>query len=133
MKTRPPIPNGRITYPWGSKNARYARGYHTGDDFACPDGTPVHASHAGTVVEVSTGGNWGGSYGLHIVIKSRTRIQTAYCHLSKEQVHVGQKIAFGQLIGHSGHSGMVTGPHVHFEERKYPYRYGNDRKPRYDK
>ena len=53
-----------------------------------------------------------------------------YAHLSRLDVSTGQSLSAGQRIGLVGTTGNVTGPHLHFEMRVSPYRYGTDsRKP----
>ena len=39
-------------------------------------------------------------------------------HLSKVKVKVGQKVKKGQILGWSGATGHVTGPHLHLEIQK---------------
>jgi murein DD-endopeptidase MepM/ murein hydrolase activator NlpD len=121
----PPIFDGQVTYPWGALSDRYALGRHTGDDYACPVGTPVFATHAGTVVASL----WGADYGLHVVIRAPSGVTAGYCHLVSHRVGVGQVLEAGQRLGRSGASGHVTGPHLHYEERHAPGGFGDDRRP----
>ena len=127
-----PVPPYTITHPYGVRGS-YAAGYHTGDDYSThgKTGVPVKASRAGTVV--STGNSWGSSYGIHVVVQSKTAqhgtIRHGYCHLSSVAVRPGQSVKKGQLLGRSGNTGNSTGPHLHYEERNYPWGYYQNRKP----
>lgn len=94
-----------------------------------PVGTKVRAAHAGKVVAT----DWGDAYGIHVVIQSKGgTVRHAYCHLSKVTVKPGDKVERGDVIGRTGNTGRSTGPHLHYEERWWPYRYGrSSRAPRY--
>ncbi|MEU3774655.1 M23 family metallopeptidase [Streptomyces sp. NPDC032472] len=98
---------------------------HSGQDFACPVGTPVKAVHDGVVVKAGPNGAGDGpAYGNAIVIKHADSTYSQYAHLSKIKVSIGQKVAKGALIGLSGNTGNSTGPHLHFEIRTTP-NYGS--------
>ncbi|NUT56501.1 MAG: peptidoglycan DD-metalloendopeptidase family protein [Thermoleophilia bacterium] len=86
---------------------------HEGIDLAVPNGTPVVAAAAGTVIVAG----WMGGYGNLVVIDHGGGISTAYGHNTSVTVGVGQQVAQGQLIAYSGNTGHSTGPHVHFEVR----------------
>ena len=86
---------------------------HEGIDIAVPNGTPVVASAAGTVIVAG----WTGGYGNLVVIDHGGGIATAYAHNTSVAVGSGQQVAQGQLIAYSGNTGNSTGPHVHFEVR----------------
>ena len=92
------------------------RGYknHAGIDIACNTGTPVYAAYAGTVALAGTN-IVSGRTGNGILIKNPDTERQYYGHLSVIKVAVGQKVAQGELIGLSGATGNVTGPHLHFE------------------
>ncbi|GGU79575.1 hypothetical protein GCM10010275_13120 [Streptomyces litmocidini] len=98
---------------------------HSGQDFAVPIGTPVHAAAAGTVVKAGPyGGGDGPAYGNAIVIKHGNGTYSQYAHLSKIKVSIGQKVGAGQRIALSGNTGNSSGPHLHFEIRTTP-NYGS--------
>ncbi|MBI5449384.1 M23 family metallopeptidase [Candidatus Gottesmanbacteria bacterium] len=40
--------------------------------------------------------------------------QSLYAHLREVRTSVGDRVRAGTVIGLSGSSGMVTGPHLHF-------------------
>ncbi len=86
---------------------------HEGIDLAVPNGTPVVASAAGTVIVAG----WMGGYGNLVVIDHGGGISTAYAHNTSVTIGAGQQVAQGQLIAYSGNTGNSTGPHVHFEVR----------------
>jgi murein DD-endopeptidase MepM/ murein hydrolase activator NlpD len=84
---------------------------HEGIDLECETGTPVYATGDG---EVSYVGRRGG-YGLVVEIDHGFGYSTLYGHLEKSLVAEGQKVKRGQKIALSGESGLVTGPHLHYE------------------
>jgi murein DD-endopeptidase MepM/ murein hydrolase activator NlpD len=45
-------------------------------------------------------------------------LTSKYAHLSQFHVKEGQQVSQGQMIGLSGDTGKVTGPHLHFELRR---------------
>lgn len=103
---------------------------HRGVDYACPIGTKVGASAAGTVVYAGQGGGYGPAYGIHVVLRSEDA-WVIYAHLSREIVAVGQNVAAGQQLGLSGATGNVRGAHLHYQEcTQPPSAYRSDRKPK---
>lgn len=87
--------------------------FHTGLDFACPSGTPIHAVATGTII--STG--WAGPYGNLTQERLPDGTVLYYAHQSRIEVHPGQPVRVGQVIGLVGQTGNATGPHVHLEVR----------------
>ncbi|OSP07840.1 peptidase M23 [Microbacterium sp. LEMMJ01] len=92
--------------------------FHSGTDFAAPDGTPILAATDGVV----TVAEFSGGYGGLIVIEHRlggVTVATAYAHMWQHGIHVtvGERVIAGQHIGDVGSSGRSTGPHLHFEVR----------------
>ncbi|MDE1155038.1 MAG: M23 family metallopeptidase [Acidobacteriaceae bacterium] len=85
--------------------------FHKGVDIGSPDGTPVHAPAPGRVLKAA----WGNGYGREIEIDHGNGIVTVYGHLSGWNVRAGDDVVKGQVIGFVGHSGRVTGPHLHYE------------------
>lgn len=97
--------------PVSKKVSRPHRGY----DFSATTGTPILSVADGKVVKTS---NHTG-YGKYVIIAHDSALidnlsYTAYNHLSKSRVSVGQTVSAGQVIGLSGNSGSSTGPHLHF-------------------
>jgi murein DD-endopeptidase MepM/ murein hydrolase activator NlpD len=87
--------------------------FHTGVDFAAPEGAPIRAVAPGTV---RSAGPRGG-YGNAIEIDHGGGVTTLYGHASALEVTPGQHVAAGDEVGRVGHSGRATGPHLHFEVR----------------
>jgi murein DD-endopeptidase MepM/ murein hydrolase activator NlpD len=56
-------------------------------------------------------------YGTTIVIRHRRAMSSLYAHLSAVYVRPGQCVRAGTAIGAVGATGIVTGPHLHFELR----------------
>jgi murein DD-endopeptidase MepM/ murein hydrolase activator NlpD len=86
---------------------------HLGVDFRGAVGEPVRAANRGVVALVDNfflAGNV-------VYINHGGGLVTAYFHLSKPLVSVGDTVARGQVIGLVGATGRVTGPHLHWAAR----------------
>jgi murein DD-endopeptidase MepM/ murein hydrolase activator NlpD len=86
---------------------------HKGMDFHAATGTPVHAANGGVVVlarPLYYEGNC-------VVIDHGLGLYTISMHLSRIEVKEGQSVTAGELIGLSGATGRVTGPHLHWAVR----------------
>jgi murein DD-endopeptidase MepM/ murein hydrolase activator NlpD len=100
---------------------------HTGIDIPAPEGTPILAAGPGTVVWAGYGVYQGGydpkdPYGLAVTIQHDFGYQnqplfTVYGHMNEINVVTGQHVETGDILGWVGETGMVTGPHLHFEVR----------------
>ncbi len=86
------------------------KGYHSGTDFRAKVGTPIAATNDGVIVLAKDRFYAGGT----VLIDHGQGIYSCYYHMSKFDVKVSQKIKKGDIIGLSGKSGRVTGPHLHF-------------------
>jgi hypothetical protein len=86
---------------------------HEGMDFRAATGTPVRAGNSGVVVLAQP------LYyeGNCVVIDHGLGLYTISMHLSRIDVHAGDRVIAGQLIGLSGATGRVTGPHLHWAVR----------------
>lgn len=128
--TQPTLLN-YVTCVFGKKGSWMA-GYHTGVDYRAPVGTKIFATKGGTVVHSGTGSSYGSAYGSHVILKcrdSKGSVEVLYAHLSKPLVRKGQRVKTGQCIGLSGETGNTAGPHLHYEERVYPFNYWSHRRP----
>ncbi len=88
---------------------------HEGTDYAAPPGTPIKAAGDG---RVSFAG-WKGGYGRTVILQHGDNITTLYAHMSRlgRGIRSGGRVKQGDTVGHVGSSGMVTGPHLHYEFR----------------
>jgi murein DD-endopeptidase MepM/ murein hydrolase activator NlpD len=118
---------------WPLANYRYGGIFdppfvHTGVDIDAPEGTPILAAGSGTIVWADWGllrespGDRSDPYGQAVVIRMDfgyhgQQLYSVYAHMSKILAIVGQHVNTGEVIGLVGHTGHVTGPHVHFEIR----------------
>jgi murein DD-endopeptidase MepM/ murein hydrolase activator NlpD len=110
-----PIVGKTPSTPYKKLGKWWSKGYHTGVDYAVPEGTPVLAVADGKI----TNANWGRSYGTQLVEKLDGGY-FIYAHLSKTLVKPGDKVVAGQVIAKSGNTGNSTGPHLHAELRSGP-------------
>lgn len=84
---------------------------HAGTDFAANAGEDNKAAFKGTVIQAG----WNGGYGISVTIRHPDGEETVYGHNEEVLVSVGDEVETGQVIGHAGATGDVTGPHLHFE------------------
>lgn len=102
---------GRISGVFGSQRILNgeAKQPHYGVDVAVPVGTPVRAPAGGVVTLASpdmyfTGGT--------LMIDHGQGVASAFLHLSKLKVRVGDVVKQGDIIALSGMTGRATGPHL---------------------
>ena len=116
-----PVSNPVIGTGYGVSGRYWSSGKHTGVDFRASDNTPVFSIGDGQVFDTG----YSSAYGNYVEIYHGNNIYSFYAHATRVQVSVGQKVTKGQQIMLSGHTGNVTGPHLHFEIRTPSYRYAN--------
>jgi murein DD-endopeptidase MepM/ murein hydrolase activator NlpD len=123
-----PVESSRVVFPlpagtW-TVSARFGPrldpitgqpGFHHGTDLAAPARTPIASATDGRVV---TAGMVAGTGTITILtsIDGRTTAIT-YLHMpaAGTDVHPGQIVRAGQVIGTVGSTGHSTGPHLHFQ------------------
>ena len=132
-----------FSYPYGSMGPGNAWRVHHGVDLPNPDGRPVRAAADGVVVWAADHYRWveneavvdeAESYGNVVIIAHNfgykgQQLYTLYAHLSHILVTQNQTVKAGDVVGLSGHSGQVSGPHVHFEVRQGDNLYFDTRNP----
>jgi hypothetical protein len=106
-----PVP-GIVVSPFGCRNIvnGMERSPHSGVDLKAPAGTPIMVTNRGVVVLTANHFFSGKS----IIIDHGGGIHSMYFHLNRISVEVGAVVEKGDLIGLTGSSGRVTGPHLHF-------------------
>jgi len=89
------------------------RGRHRGVDFRAAEGTPVRAPNAGLVVLAADLYFTGNT----VIVDHGAGLMSLFAHLSRLSVAEGAVVASGDLLGDSGATGRVTGPHLHWAMR----------------
>jgi murein DD-endopeptidase MepM/ murein hydrolase activator NlpD len=107
----------QLPVPAGTRMGKRFSAGHDGVDFLPGFGAPIAAIADGVVTEV---GNPEGALGVHVTIEhvvDGQKVYSTYGHmqLGSMQLHVGDAVARGQVIGAVGSTGTSTGPHLHFE------------------
>ncbi len=94
-----------------SFNGGPVAGHHGGTDLGLAAGTPVLAANDGVVVLA----NLLDVRGNMVIIDHGGGVFTGYAHMSELDVHVGDTVTQGAVIGKVGTTGLSTGPHLHWE------------------
>lgn len=108
-----PVSGYTITSPFGMRVHPVYKYQlmHNGIDLACPTGTPIYATRAGTVTRAAY---QAGGAGYYVSLDHGDGFGSIYMHMTNYVVSTGQKVTAGQLIGYVGSTGVSTGPHLHF-------------------
>jgi murein DD-endopeptidase MepM/ murein hydrolase activator NlpD len=85
--------------------------FHPGVDLVAATGDAVEAAAIGRVHDAGTRGENGNL----VKIDHGDGLFTFYAHLSRIEVQPGDCVARGHVIGRAGSTGLIAGPHVHFE------------------
>lgn len=83
---------------------------HLGLDLASVQHAPVPAGNDGRVVYA----DFLGIYGNVVVLDHGLGLQSLYAHLSSIAVHPGDMVTKGQIIAHTGATGLAGGDHLHY-------------------
>lgn len=110
-----PIEKGvyRLTARHNQAGDAWSSGFHTGLDFAAPQGTPIRAVTAGTILDVT----WHSAYGNLTKLQTTNGTVVYYAHQATATVTRGQPVLPGQQIGTVGNTGNSRGAHLHLEVR----------------
>lgn len=102
-----------VTSQFGTKRVFNSelKGFHGGLDLKASPGTPVQAAASGSVA-LSKNLFYTGNT---VILDYGYGIFTVYTHLSKLKVKEGSQVKIGDLLGLSGKTGRVTGPHLHWQ------------------
>lgn len=88
--------------------------FHYGTDFAAWSGEDIYAFADGTV----SFAGYSDSYGNYITVEHADGWRSLYAHCSVLYVATGDSVTAGEKIALVGDTGLVTGPHLHFELTK---------------
>ena len=138
-----PIPSTYVN--WTDPDYRYGSDYfnlfqpHNGVDFPTGANVPVVAAADGVINWIGVGlfghfPNINDPYGMAVSIRHDfgyrgQPVFTAYAHLLRIDVKMGQRVKAGDQLGLTGGTGRATGPHLHFEVRVGEDSFYNSRNP----
>jgi murein DD-endopeptidase MepM/ murein hydrolase activator NlpD len=133
-----PLPNGRITLPFGPSKwgSRVVDGepFHDGLDLATFCGDRIVAAHDGVVLAAGRRYDrhmgWVGdlqpyldrlearslwsTLPIVVVIDDGNGYRSLYAHLSRVEVEKGDVVRAGDLLGYEGRTGRASGCHLHY-------------------
>ena len=121
-----PVDGGWISSSYGTRTNPISgkKQFHNGVDIPGYSGVDVQVVADGIVTRADKNGY----YGWMVEVNHGDGYVTRYGHNDSNTVDVGDKVSKGQAIAVLGNTGRSTGPHVHFEVRRYgrtlnPYKY----------
>lgn len=115
-KTVPPLAFYIVSYGYGMRNDPITGkpDFHTGMDLSSFEGMAVRAVKDGNIVRIEKEGS--SSLGNWVEVQHPDGTFTVYAHLSAfGNIHLGENIGAGSVIGAVGNTGRSMGPHLHFE------------------
>jgi murein DD-endopeptidase MepM/ murein hydrolase activator NlpD len=102
-------------YGWRRSPLRTGWQMHGGTDYLAAWQDTVYATGSGVVKRA----RWNAGYGRCIIIDHTWGYQSTYAHLYRYFVRRGDTVSKGQPIARAGNSGAVTGPHLHYEVKRF--------------
>jgi hypothetical protein len=104
--------SGRLSARFGERRVLNGKEVapHAGLDLAVGTGTPLRAAAGGRVIAAE-------DYfysGKSVFVDHGQGFITLYIHMSRIDVKEGDRVARGDVLGQSGATGRVTGPHLHW-------------------
>lgn len=102
-----------VTSPYGMRYHPVIHQFmrHEGVDLRAPVNSPVMTIADGDVAEAG----YGPVTGFYVTVNHTDGWSSRYLHLNAINVHKGDKVLRGNVIGLSGATGRTNGPHLHLE------------------
>lgn len=112
----------RVTSPYGNRTLNGSTTTHNGIDLVALEDTAVYAPcdgviGASTIITNKSDRTW--EWGNFVRLDTSDGYSIYMCHMASRAVSVGQRVKKGDKLGVMGNTGYSTGPHTHFEVRKY--------------
>jgi murein DD-endopeptidase MepM/ murein hydrolase activator NlpD len=102
-------------FGWRVHPVTGAQRLHKGIDIPSWTGAPIKSSADGLVVYAG----WSSGFGNVVVVDHNFGFRTIYAHASRLLVDRGDLVRKGQVIAQVGSTGISTGPHLHYEVRRW--------------
>ena len=105
--------NSKVTSAFGTKRLYNGKlkNFHPGLDLKAPMRTPIYAPAPGVVVLAKNLFYTGNT----VILDHGYGLITLYAHMNQIQVKTGQAVQAKDLLGLSGNTGRVNGPHLHWQ------------------
>ncbi len=103
---------GPISVYFGQQGTVF-RAPHSGLDIYAREGTQVTSTANGLITKVSENND----LGIYVIVDHLNGYTSVYGHLCNTGVLPGKVVKRGDVIGLSGQTGHVRGPHIHYEVR----------------
>lgn len=108
-----PLEQMKVTSPYGDRihPVTKARSHHNGVDLAAQKGEPIAAPFDGKVTFLKSAAG-----GLQLLLTHSGGLCAGFAHLSgyRPGLAEGSAVREGEILGYTGATGRVTGPHLHF-------------------